>query len=740
MKRRLFNLSFGCVLLLGLFGCGFGEAQVGESKGARVPSSTEAKVAHLQEVMRADPNGEEGAQAALALGNLLTQLRQPQEALVPLRRAVDSERFSHYARLLLARALMEIGAEEAHGEATRVLEPLGSKKAGSAIGEEVAFLKAKLGLLTKNGDGLPYGEQFLAGFPTSRKRFEIQWLMAQAYLNRKQWAEAQTILETIWLDNPESPWADPAKSALDPVLSRSERAVRRLTANDHYRHIKALRAAGLHRHAVSEIDRFLNLHPSHEKGDDAVFLKAMSFYQLKENAACVKTVERLWREYPKSKWLASAGIYAVRAYRRSDSTSEVESWVGRIRQRFPRHERSKAALYELGTYQANVVDVQKGIQTLETLVSIGGRHAHVPDSLWKLAWYHRRTGNKQASMASLMKLLDSFPDSGYRVPALFWLAKHSERDDRERSVDLYRKCRRESPHSYYGHRAEERLTSLGVELGPDQPLGPFPAELDPLDDPNRFQSPSYANAVMLKGLGLYGFAAAELETFVSTQGNRDLGLKLALAELYGLSGRARESDAILLRHFKKFMDAGSKDPKQVPHGFWKIVFPFGYRTEIEQTLRAANIPQERVDPYLIASLILQESRFQLGAISSTGAIGLMQLMEETALEVADSIGLEPISRVDLFDPSLNILLGSHLLSQRIEAFNDNKYAALCSYNAAPQTVRSWWDGKPKDLPLDEFIETLPYLETRIYLKKILANYRNYQWIYGSDGVGNSTKR
>lgn len=684
----------------------------------------------------AQPPSSADDRAALTLGYLLIRQQQPAEALVPLRRAANLDSLSVYARLLLARAVVEGQITEAYEEAAEAADSLNSmKRVLTPVREEAGVLRVKIGFLQGGGaSAIARGQQYLKEFPKGRWRHETGWLMAQAQIEADRFEEAHATLEKIWFESPESPWAPEALTELLRLESERQFPARQLTATAHYDFIKALRAASLHTRAVQEVDLFLKRHPSHSKGDGALFLRAMSLYSLRKNDSCVATVDRLWREYPQSKWLPAAGVYAIRAHRRSDSTPRIKAWVERIWQQAPQHERAFAALYELGTYQANVVDISDGIRTLESLVEKGGAHSNVTDSLWKLTWYRRKAGQTEAAIAALERLLEEHPRSGYRVPALFWLARFLEERgtdtdfvDTERAIELYQSCWRESPHSYYGHRAQARLMKRGIEPMPPENPAAFPAVFDRLDDPRKRPEPAYRRVVDLKAMGLHEFAALELEAF--SKGRQDLGLKLALAELYSLSGRTRESDAILLRYFKNFVKTGSRDPKLVPRDFWKVVYPFSYRLEVEKTLIDAGIPKGTIDPYLVASLILQESRFQPEAVSPVGAIGLMQLMPATAKQVASQIGLSAIRRTDLFDPKLNIRLGTLHLAQRIADFRGDRAAALSSYNADIKAVRGWWSKKPEDLPIDEFIETIPYLETRIYVKKILGNYENYRWIY-----------
>lgn len=128
-----------------------------------------------------------------------------------------------------------------------------------------------------------------------------------------------------------------------------------------------------------------------------------------------------------------------------------------------------------------------------------------------------------------------------------------------------------------------------------------------------------------------------------------------------------------------------------------------------------------VKPEVIASVINAESSFNSEAVSSKGAVGLMQVMPSTAEYLAQQLNL---STYDLFEPEINIMLGSYYLSYLIDQFGDLKIA-VCAYNAGPNRVRKWLNEQNiSDKNINEF--NIPYAETRNYLKKVLKNINFYQ--------------
>lgn len=135
-----------------------------------------------------------------------------------------------------------------------------------------------------------------------------------------------------------------------------------------------------------------------------------------------------------------------------------------------------------------------------------------------------------------------------------------------------------------------------------------------------------------------------------------------------------------------------------------------------------------VDPYLVFSIIKAESNFNRNVESSSGAIGLMQLMESTAVEKANEIGQEVVVKEALYNPEINIKIGTSYYSYLIKHYNGNEHLALAAYNAGMGNVDRWIkEGTIKEDGSD--LENIPYKETNNYVRKILRNYKIYKELY-----------
>ncbi|MBI5083013.1 MAG: transglycosylase SLT domain-containing protein [Acidobacteria bacterium] len=160
--------------------------------------------------------------------------------------------------------------------------------------------------------------------------------------------------------------------------------------------------------------------------------------------------------------------------------------------------------------------------------------------------------------------------------------------------------------------------------------------------------------------------------------------------------------------------------------FWKLAFPFPFRARIERFAR-----ERGLDPFLIAALIRQESEFDPKVVSYAGAIGLMQVMPPTGRELGRRLGLGRITAARLKDPDTNLNIGTYYFKRQIDSRNGSVEDTLAGYNAGPTRIPTW-HGWADTLEPSEFVETIPFTQTRDYVQIILRNADFYRWIYGSE--------
>jgi soluble lytic murein transglycosylase len=178
-----------------------------------------------------------------------------------------------------------------------------------------------------------------------------------------------------------------------------------------------------------------------------------------------------------------------------------------------------------------------------------------------------------------------------------------------------------------------------------------------------------------------------------------------------------------MRSLKKGLPyAASASIPSIPLAYWHILFPEAWWDIIK-----AESARNNLDPYLVASLIRQESEFNPAVVSYANAYGLMQLLPSTGKQMARAEGMSHFETFQLLDPATNIKLGTLYLRQMLDKFGGVPEYALAAYNAGDGRVTEWQAAGPYG-GMDEFVESIPITQTREYVEAILRNIETYKAI------------
>lgn len=222
--------------------------------------------------------------------------------------------------------------------------------------------------------------------------------------------------------------------------------------------------------------------------------------------------------------------------------------------------------------------------------------------------------------------------------------------------------------------------------------------------------------------GLKGWAKWELfEIERSTSSKTNL---LTLMNEYQTVGFYNRSAYIGQIHFGSQM---SMNGLQGERNLWQYTYPLAFKDRVLEVAKTFDLPME-----IIWSIMRAESQYKENAISSVGAIGLMQVMPYTGRQVARLLGKTDFKANDLFDPNKNIELGASYIQRLMKMYDHKVPLVAAAYNAGPHRVTSWLNSFGR-LDLDEFVEHIPYVQTREYVKKVVTNYRVYTSLYGKGG-------
>jgi soluble lytic murein transglycosylase len=353
---------------------------------------------------------------------------------------------------------------------------------------------------------------------------------------------------------------------------------------------------------------------------------------------------------------------------------------------------------------------------------------------WFRAWALFRQGRHHDARNALAVLVDEFPRSSLVPQARYWSTRFAqlgrlnqviERSPSEDgsvvsrpravidggvAIDVvaeYRDLALAFPGTIYGALAAERLRELAVEPPRLFTEAPKALAVKPV--------PALALATELSRAGLLKDAAEEINRVVGTVSSAEDALTMghALQQL-GEFGAAHGLAARWLW--------GQVYTARKPEAL-ALMYPRAFQTVVEA--RAADVG---LDPFLAWAIMRRESGFKSDVVSSADARGLMQIIPPTGRQIALELKQPVPSPDDLYAPELNVRFGTWYLSALLERMG---HPALCaaSYNAGPSAVAKWVTQRG-GLPLDEFIEEIPYKETRGYVKQVLADAQLYAQLYG----------
>jgi soluble lytic murein transglycosylase len=347
---------------------------------------------------------------------------------------------------------------------------------------------------------------------------------------------------------------------------------------------------------------------------------------------------------------------------------------------------------------------------------------------WKFVWSHYL--RRKSDAPDLLRAhLREFPSDDSSSGALYFLGRLSEdAHDTESARTYYGEVARQYPNQYYASQARERLRSLGSGPAANSVASQF---LKTVAFPQRARTVSFQleaaaaarveRAHLLASAGLDDFAAGELR-FGAQSGEQP---QMMAMELASLSSQTKPDQAI--RYIKRYASGYMFLPlDSAPREFWTIAFPLPYRQDLERYAK-----QNDLDVFLMAALIRQESEFDPKAVSRADARGLAQIMPATGRELSRRLKVPRFTVASLFQPATNLQLGTFYLKSLTNQTGGNVEAALAAYDAGLTRARAWLGWGEFREPA-EFVETVPFSETRNYVQTVLRNADVYRRLYGSE--------
>ncbi|MCH7749589.1 MAG: transglycosylase SLT domain-containing protein [Acidobacteria bacterium] len=492
---------------------------------------------------------------------------------------------------------------------------------------------------------------------------------------------------------------------------------------------RRLRSYARYGEAAALIDEWRTVQPDAAERLDVEMIGVL--YDSRSNAEAVARCAAFAARYPSSPLLPDVRLTEFRLAVRMGDTATARTlglhlWEGRVpgataQQRFNAGELLAAYLVAVGDVEGGL-DLYRGLFRRAT--SADGQRT----MLWKAGVAALRAGQNARALTNLRALNQRRPTGDLQPAGQYWQAIADTRAGRTNEAErAFRALVDTRPYHYYGLRARARLEELRGDDGvPAPPLRQFPAVSLGSSAPTRAE---FKAAMVLARAGLVRDAAWYLRRLLERQG-RNRGLALLATRASAEAGDYAAVARLLATHFGSFLQQPAAG---LPGDFYALVYP---RPFVDAVTSAAG--GRDLDPAFMFSLMRQESRFDPAARSLAGALGLFQIMPYTATELGPRSGLDDLSGADfenetvLLQPPVNAAIAATLAGDLFALFGGALAPVIASYNAGEERVAIWW-ASARGLPEDLFVDTIPYSETRRFVREVLANVAGYQRVYGGTG-------
>ena len=406
--------------------------------------------------------------------------------------------------------------------------------------------------------------------------------------------------------------------------------------------------------------------------------------------------------------------------RSKDDGDQERQIVGEMMQKFPASPWLQEALLSASNMYLLRPDYKNAVEYYSAQYKLFPEGRYSPYSHWKAAWLNLRMGNKDDAKRLMEEQVAMYPTGQEVPPALYWRARLAEEDgDNDRAGEYYTFILRRFSHYYYADLARERLRFRFDESKHDPLLDKVPSQTD--TDKDTFEAPPddlrVARAQLLTNAALFDFAVRELQSEPDK-----LYAKAEIARVYLKEDRPDRALQSLKHAVPGYF---SEDIVDMPDWAWNILFPKPYWNDLTRYARANGL-----DPYLVASLIRQESEFNPQAVSSANAWGLMQLLPPVGKSLAREVRMRHFNQEQLTNPTVNLQLGTRYLRHMVDSFGGQVEYALAAYNAGSDRVKAW-QGQGPYRDIHEFVESIPFTQTREYVQAIMRNATVYRLLYSS---------
>ncbi|PID57850.1 hypothetical protein CSB45_06425 [candidate division KSB3 bacterium] len=605
---------------------------------------------------------------------------------------------------------------------------------------EVALLEASaLMKLERFQDALVRYQKLLGQKKISEAR--ILYPLGEALLALGKTEDAADAFQRFLQGYPAHADAKAARDSLHNIVSSEPELQQVWTEDTLLTYAGTLMSSGLSASAIVQYKRFQADYPDSARFGESELGLATARLRVGNVKEGKRLLEEIARTYASSRpEIAAEAIYILgRQAWYADRNQDAKRRMQHIMTDFRTSAWGDDASYVLGRIYQSKQSFQAAAQCYHSLAARYAESPFVEEALFRAGWSFYLGQNYSKARRLFREATETFPAGTYSDAGHFWLGKSLEAaQEPEAAAEAYRSVVHKFSGSYYAVLANTRLQALTGRISIRQGAqGIVPAFDTVLADLRSHVSRKLYEEVLAHSRKAFALHRFELSSYA--EGEIEWIAKLL--EKHNAPAGDRRWEALRLYFEARLYQEIDEYLPAIRAGFRinnlarkGMLADFPYTVEFLQfPLRYQELirkyaAKRRLDPYLVAGLIRQESAYAANAISRAGARGLMQIMPATGTRVARWLGLTQYSTAKLFDPEVNIAIGTAYLARMIEEFDGNLFRAVAAYNAGPRVTNKWWTAENADQE-EEVVENISYTETRNYVKYVLRNSEQYRRLY-----------
>jgi tRNA dimethylallyltransferase len=739
IKDKIFSkvsglISFLIVLIFSFLNPNFAVSEVSKIDQAVVLSESGnfSKANQvLSEYLETDLSTDKKGPALLLSGMVLNQSGNHLEAVNRLKESLDiSSAVEGYQRYELAKALFHLNKFESALE--QVKKSLEDKLILGVFPKAVLLKVNVLEKLNKNSEAILFLNKAIKKI-SSNKAFLVSIFMPQLLFKHGNLLETQNklssafnIYKKVYVKYPLSKEATLAFDRMSKIKSSPKVLVQDIQSSGRMMRVKVLSSRAQFEKVVNEIEAnprslnsiesfiyLANAYRKQRKRDEA----AKIFREILEKFPNGSKTQKVLFESARNLWNLDQNIEAAKIFRKAIRMNSTNGLGMRAR-------------FFLGRVFEADGKTEEAIKEYRELEKRRGQYAE--EGAWRIGWLSYISGRYKEAEKNFQSNIDRFKNGDLLEANIFWKAKSLEKTGNSlKAAQAYKEVSFKFPFTYYGTIASNKLVKTSLSRSPKQvefsSIQPISLSSDPsrqeVKEPKlgKNSQERLKRVRILVNLRLNDSAVFEIR-HIERKIQKTFSGTLWIADLYGRAGAYKDSQR-LLELFARFKTKMRE--KDLPQIFWRRYFPLVFKQDIYFQAKVFN-----VDPFMATSVIRQESMFDHNSMSVVGARGLMQIMPHTGERFyqieKDSPEFQPNL---LFDPIINIRIGTKYLKELDSQYNGNWVKILSCYNAGPEAVANWEARFPETKDPDEFVERIPFPETRKFVKRVLRNRGVYRALY-----------